>query len=203
MSDEKEAQDIFDETMREIANEAAGVTEPQDSGGCPGPDTPADPVGDPGPIVIRGDSGYTSKDDFGKKTTYVPSDGHGVWEILKDARDLCSAKSELDSEQIEIGVTFVYPFVSKTVYAHILKPNRLLKMYSGLKLLIEISGTAWDLMTADERMALLHHELEHVDFREKRNGDLELRLIDHNVKDFYTILDKYGLAYIRSGLNEE
>lgn len=190
MNDEKQAQDIFDETMNEIANEAARAT----------PETTESSDEN---VVIRGDSGYTSKDEFGKKTTYIPSEGHGVWSILKDARDLCTAKSELDSEEIEIGLTFVYPHVSKTTYAHILKPNRLLKMHSGLKLIIEISGSAWDLMTADERMALLHHELEHIDFREKRNGDLELRLIDHNVKDFYNILDKYGLAYIRSGLNEE
>ncbi len=186
MTDEKNAQDIFDQTMGEIVNEAAGAKDP----------TGAD-------AEHRGDAAYQSKDEFGKKMTYIPSEGHSVWASLSDAKELCTESSNLEAMKVDIGLTFVYPNISKRVYAHILKPNRLLKMHTGLQLILEISGVAWDKMTENERLALLHHELEHVHFREKRNGDLELRLIDHNVKDFYNILDTYGLCYIRPGLNEE
>lgn len=186
MSEENNAQEIFDETMNEIANEAAGAKDP----------TAAD-------AEHRGDAAYQSKDEFGKKTTYIPSEGHSVNQTLSDAKELCTESSNLDAMKTNIGLTFVYPNISKRVYAHILKPNRLLKMHAGFDLILEISGAAWDKMTENERLALLHHELEHVTFREKRNGDLELKLIDHNVKDFYNILDTYGLSYIRPGLNED
>jgi predicted metallopeptidase len=183
---EKAAQDVFDTTMSEIVNEAAGAKDPTDAD-----------------AEHRGDSAYTSKDEFGKKTTYIPSDGHSVWKLLADAKELCTESSNLDAMNVEIGITFVYPNISKRVYAHILKPNRLLKMHTGLPLIMEISGAAWDKMTEVERMALLHHELEHIHFAEKRNGDLDLKLIDHNIKDFANILDLYGIHYIRAGLNED
>lgn len=186
MTDEKNAQDIFDQTMVEIINEAAGVKDPTDAD-----------------AEHRGDAAYQSKDEFGKKMTYIPSEGHSIWKQLSDAKELCTESSNLDAMKVEIGLTFVYPNISKRVYAHILKPNRLLKMHTGLQLIMEISGVAWDQMTDTERMALLHHELEHIHFAEKRNGDLELKLIDHNIKDFANILDLYGIHYIRAGLNEE
>lgn len=186
MSDEKNAQDIFDQTMSEIVNEAAGVKEPTDAD-----------------AEHRGDAAYQSKAEFGKKMTFIPSEGHSVWKTLSDAKELCTESSNIEAMKVEIGLTFVYPSISKRVYAHILKPGRLLKMHSGLSIILEISGVAWDKMTENERLALLHHELEHVTFVEKRNGDLELKLIDHNVNDFYNILDTYGLSYIRPGLNEE
>ena len=106
-------------------------------------------------------------------------------------------------EATNIGLTFVYPNISKKVYAHIRKPDRLLKMYAGYDLILEISGIAWDQMTEVEQSALLHHELEHVHYKAKRDGSLELCLIDHDVKDFANILDLYGIHYIRAGLNED
>jgi hypothetical protein len=183
---EKAGQSIFDATMNELVNEAAGVKEPTDSD-----------------AEHRGDAAYTSSAEYGKKTTYIPSDGHSVWKTLSDAKELCTESSNIEAMNLGIGLTFVYPNISNRTYAHILKPNRLLKMHSGLDVVLEISGVAWDKMTENERLALLHHELEHIFYKEKRNGDLELKLIDHDVKDFYNILDTYGLSYIRPGLNEE
>lgn len=188
MTDEKNSQDIFDATMDEIANEAAKSA-----------DTGTDSDG----IQHRGDSAYQSKDEFGKKTTFIPSEGHSVWKLLSDAKELCTESANIEAMKVEIGLTFVYPNISNRVYAHILKPNRLLKMHTGLQLILEISGVAWDKMTETERMALLHHELEHVHFAEKRNGDLELKLVDHTLKDFHNIVDLYGVHYIRPNLNEE
>lgn len=185
---EKTSQDIFDQTMNEIANETAMAADTSD---------------DSANIEYRGDSAYQSKDEFGKKTTFIPSEGHSVWKLLSDAKELCTASANIEAMETNIGLTFVYPNISKSKYAHILKPNRLLKMHAGYDLIMEISGIAWDRMTETERMALLHHELEHVHFEEKRNGDLELKLIDHNVKDFANIIDLYGVYYIRAGLNEE
>lgn len=196
MSKENEAQNIFDEVMNDLAeeaaNEAAETIESDTADETPAPKA-----------EYRGDAAYQAKAEFGKKTTYIPSEGHSVWKILADAKELCTEAANLDAMKVDIGLTFVYPNISKRTYAHILKPSRLLKMHSGLTLIVEISGVAWDKMTENERMALLHHELEHVHFKEKRNGDLELQLIDHNVKDFAKILDLYGIYYIRAGLNEE
>lgn len=188
---EKNAQEIFDQTMDEIANDAAKEN------GKAAKDNQADYPDH------RGDSAYDAKEEFGTKTTYIPSEGHSVHKIFSDAKELCAASSEIESEQIRFGLTFVYPNISKRVYAHIRKPDRLLKMHSGYDLIVEISGNAWDKMTENERTALLHHELEHIDFTVKKDGSLKLRLIDHNVKDFYNILDTYGLYYIRPGLNED
>jgi hypothetical protein len=181
--------DVYEETMKEIVDEAANELN-----------------GASGSVSIeehRGDAAYQSKSVFKKKTTYIPSEGHSVRKLLDDAKELCTESSNLAGEDTNIGLTFVYPCISKKVYAHILKPSRLLKMHAGYDLILEISGVAWDNMNEDERQALLHHELEHVNFKEKRDGSLELRLIDHTVKDFANILDLYGIYYIRAGLNEE
>jgi hypothetical protein len=151
---------------------------------------------------IKGNSAFISKEIFRKKTTYIPCEKHGVFDIFNDAKELCTASSELESENINIGLTFVYPCITKNIYAHILKPNRLLKMHSGYDLILEISGVAWDRMTENERLALLHHELEHVNFKLDKKEVFHLRLVDHTIKDFYNILDTYGLLYIRPGLNE-
>lgn len=198
MSDENQAQEIFDQVMNELADEAAGA-KPRDSAS----DESTSETSDAPKIDIRGDAGYHAKAEFGKKTTYIPSDGHSVWKILADAKELCTEAANLEAMKVDIGLTFVYDFISKNVYAHILKPNRLLKMHSGYNLILEISGMAWDRMTETERLALLHHELEHIRFKEKRNGDLELQLVDHTLKDFHNIIDLYGLFYIRPGLNED
>jgi len=182
MSEEKDSINAFENTMKEFdtaqSEEDANVDH-------------------------RGDSAYTSKEEFGKKITYIPSEGHSVHKLFEDAKELATESSNLSANGTNIGLTFVYPNISKRVYAHILKPSRLLKMHAGYDLILEISGLAWDRMTEVERMALLHHELEHIVFKEKRNGDTELSLIDHNVKDFDNILDLYGIYYIRPGLNEE
>lgn len=186
MGDEKTAQSIFDDTMNEIVNEAAGALNPSDAN-----------------AECRGDAAYKLKEEFGKKTTYIPSDGHGVWNILSDAKELCTESANLEAMKTNIGLTFVFPCISNRVYAHILKPNRLLKMHTENTIFIEISGNAWNKMTNEERLALLHHELQHVYYKENRKGDLELKLIDHDVKDFAEILDLYGIYYIRPGLNDE
>lgn len=194
---EKSAQNTFDQVMDEIANDAAkeaGKEAKQKASNGEKADYPDH----------RGDSAYDAKEEFGKKVTYIPSEGHSVWKVFSDAKELCTCSSEIESEQIRFAITFVYPCISKRVYAHILKPNRLLKMHTQKDLIVEISGTAWDKMTENERTALLHHELEHIDFKENtKTGALQLRLIDHNVKDFINILDTYGLYYLRPGLNED
>lgn len=181
-NDEREGQNAFDTVMNEIAGEA---------------------VADQPKTDMRGDAGYSSKEEFGTKTTYIPSSGHQVRDIMKDALELCEESSNLEANGTNIGITFVYPNITKKKYAHILKPNRLLKMHAGVDLIVEISGTAWDAMTDDERLALLHHELEHIVFVDKPNGDQNLTLQDHDVKDFAKILDLYGIYYIRAGLNDE
>lgn len=179
---DKEGTDVFANVMKEMDEEA---------------------VVDKLSTDMRGDAGYSSKEEFGKKVTYIPSSGHSVYKVFSDAKELFEGSAMLESEGTAIGLTFVYPNISKRVYAHILKPNRLLKMHSGTDLILEISGNAWDRMTDDERTALLHHELMHITFVEKRNGDQEIKLVDHDVKDFAAILDLYGIYYIRPGLNEE
>jgi len=183
MSDEKEAVNAFEETMKEFDNVKQSETEDG--------------------VEHRGDSAFSSKEEFGKKVTYIPCAEHSVRKLFEDAKELCTESSNIEAMGCNIGITFVYPCITKRTYAHICKPNRLLKMYAGYDLILEISGQAWDRMTDVERMALLHHELEHVNYREKPNGDLDLRLIDHNVKDFDNILDLYGIYYIRAGLNED
>lgn len=153
---------------------------------------------------MRGDAGYSSKEEFGKKMVYIPCAEHRCRKLFAKALEICTESSNIAGEDLQIQLTQVYPVISKKVVARIVKANRLLKQFSGYDYVVEFSGIGFDQLTDEQITQVYHHELEHLSFIEKNNGELKHGLVDHDLKDFRSIIDAYGLDYIPNGiLNED
>lgn len=57
---------------------------------------------------------------------------------------------------------------------------------------IEVAEDAWSLLDADQRKALLDHELCHFCLEESEEGPPEMALLDHDVEEFVAIMERHG-----------
>jgi predicted metallopeptidase len=151
----------------------------------------------------RGDCAYSSKEDFGKKTVYIPCGEHRARKAFAEALLRCTEANNIESENINLQLTTVYPLINKNTVAHIVRANRLLKQFSGYDYVVEFSGVAFDNLTYEQVVIVYHHELEHLRFKEKPDGTMKHGLVKHDLEDFHSIIDKYGLHYLPSNVMDE
>jgi predicted metallopeptidase len=152
----------------------------------------------------RGDCAYSSKETFGKKTVYIPCAEHRARKLFERALMERTEKATfIDECNLSIQLTLVYPVITKKTIARFVKGNRLLKQLSGFDYVCEFSGVAFDKLTDEQIMRVYHHELEHLGFKEKSDGTIAHGLIDHDLLDFHSIIDQYGLHWVPVGLLEE
>jgi hypothetical protein len=95
-----------------------------------------------------------------------------------------------------IKYLLVHPHISKTCVARCIKPSNELKHFGNFDYLIEFSDDIYQAMTDELKAIVMYHELKHILLKpNKKTGDLEFAIADHDVKDFASIINKHGIDW--------
>ena len=57
---------------------------------------------------------------------------------------------------------------------------------------VEVWGKWWDEATDVQKRALLYHELSHIGYKEKGDGEIVWKVKEHDVEEFQDVVKKYG-----------
>lgn len=82
----------------------------------------------------------------------------------------------------------------KTVFGECKLVKEIFKVYVPYDFLIIIYTPNVGYFTEEQKKILLYHELLHVDFKEK-DGEIDFCVRPHDIEDFITVIDKYGLNW--------
>jgi predicted metallopeptidase len=97
---------------------------------------------------------------------------------------------------VSIKYLLVYPHINKNTAGRCSRSNNLLKVYGNCDYVIQMSGDLWDQLEDETKEILMWHELLHVfPVMNEKSGEMDYRLRDHDVKDFYTIIQKHGIDW--------
>jgi len=135
------------------------------------------------------------KGKLGKKRYYIPQETDELVVLFKEQLNLINDKALVDTHNIKFQVNYIYPAISKTVWAHIFKVTPYMKMFTDLDYVVEVSGDIWEMIDDEMKKILLEHELDHVCITEKDDGTPVLKTLKHDVQDFRSIIRKYGIDW--------
>lgn len=96
---------------------------------------------------------------------------------------------------LNIRYVLVSPYISKSVVGKCIKPNHELKYFGGFDYLVEFSEDVWNGLTNELKEIVMYHELLHIHITINKKGEEIYKIIDHNVKDFSSIIKKYGIEW--------
>jgi len=97
---------------------------------------------------------------------------------------------------IRIKFVLVSPNISKTCAGKCIKPNAELKHYGDLDYLIEFSEDIWNGIKDETKEILMWHELRHILVTADKDGNTQYKILDHDIKDFLSIIDRHGVDWI-------
>lgn len=130
-----------------------------------------------------------------KKRFYVPNDNDDLTKTFQKCLKLCNDYDMTEKHNIKFSLHYVYPYISKTTWAHIMKSSPQLKMYSDVDIIVEVSGDVWELIDQEQKDILLEHELMHLYITENDEGVPNIQLQGHDLEDFKKIISKYGIEW--------
>lgn len=119
-------------------------------------------------------------------------------EVADDVREIGQkviTQENLKFMNARIGYVKVWPHVSKTVLARCIKTNKELRFFSSHDYIVEVSADVWSKLTEELKYILVYHELLHIDITSGKSGEEKYNLRDHTVKDFHSIIRKYGMNW--------
>lgn len=128
---------------------------------------------------------------LGKKQYVQPDKESPVMVML----DKVIGEKEIHTGGANLGVVFVFPNVSPTTVAQVVKASKELKFFTNYDYVIEISGDIWHVLTPDVQEIILWHELKHLKLKEDDAGSYQFGLCDHDLKDFHDIINAHGMQW--------
>jgi len=137
---------------------------------------------------------YKVHRSIGNKDYFIPEDDHPIREALASGLEECEYSKDLKDARIEVMA--VYPHISKTTAARVVKCNNHSKIFGGFDYVVEVSGDIWDILPANVQKILMYHECEHMVVTYNKKLEASFRLRDHDLKDFRSVVGKYGLDWI-------
>ena len=118
--------------------------------------------------------------------------------LEKIAKQVIEAK-KINCGPASIGYMLVYPNISKYTGAKCVKCSALVKHFSGLDFVIQISGEMWDMLDDETREILLWHQLLHIDATFKtKTREWKYSIRKHDYADFYEINDTLGSRWYKT-----
>jgi hypothetical protein len=83
------------------------------------------------------------------------------------------------------------------------KAREIDKKLHGYDFIVCIAHDTWEELTVQEHIKLVDHELCHCSYVVDKKGNLTWVTIDHDVKDFKAIIERYGVTdYIPTEMRE-
>lgn len=71
-----------------------------------------------------------------------------------------------------------------------------LDLLSDKKVVVEIAKQNWDELSENQKLVVVYHELMHLEFDFEHN---RYKIKNHDVEDFHSILNTFGLHWARVG----
>ena len=105
-------------------------------------------------------------------------------------------EQNIDTANAKICGLRVDPNISDFIAGRCIRSGKELKHFSGYQYIIQVSGQLWDALNDETRYLLVYHELLHIDIKYKKTGDVTYAIRDHDIKDFRSIIKKYGVDWI-------
>jgi predicted metallopeptidase len=106
------------------------------------------------------------------------------------------ADNKLDYlDQVRIKYVLVDQFISSTTVAQCVKASKELKYFGKLDYVIKVSLDVWSQIDNKAREIILLHELLHILLTTNKEGDLNTKILDHDIKDFSIIIKKFGIDW--------
>ena len=80
------------------------------------------------------------------------------------------------------------------VWAKVRKANPVENFLTGHDLVIIIDAAVWERLDESKRLALIDHELCHVERTEdEKTGDIGWRLVGHDLEEFRAVVSRHGM----------
>ena len=122
-----------------------------------------------------------------------------ISQSVKAMAEKVIAEEGLDLVGATIEYLLVHPSISDTVAGRCIRSNRELNFFTKLNYIIEMSGELWNSLDEKTQYILTFHELLHINpVINARTGEVVYKLIDHDVKDFMRIIEKYGIDWFKT-----
>ncbi|MES2210936.1 MAG: putative metallopeptidase [Chloroflexota bacterium] len=149
------------------------------------PDTLVEPFVVSQEVADLADDVIASFDEFEPIQTAIRDAGLAIAYVF-ETRPFDPAKEELKPHTI----------------AKVTKASPLWLVLGGHELVIQFRQAFWDLFDANQRRAVLHHELTHIEIDEPGNdGRVKLSLRPHDVEEFARTMRRFGpILPSRAGL---
>ena len=124
----------------------------------------------------------------------------GNKEYMKSAEMQAVAEKIVSDKSISIGdarikYLLIYPYINKKTAGRCLKSSNEMKVFGQCEYIIEMSGELWDNLDDERKSILMYHELLHILVTTNKAGEFEYKLRDHDIKDFATIINTYGIDW--------
>jgi predicted metallopeptidase len=135
---------------------------------------------------------------IGKKKYVIPDAQHYIWKMIETAKPVIEQEraETFCLKDAKVQVVFIYPNISKSCVARIVRTSKELKLFSSFDYIIEFSGEIWDNINDKVRQVIVEHELRHVYTKfDDNSGAFKYLLVNHNVLDFKEILSTYGIEW--------
>lgn len=130
-----------------------------------------------------------------KKRYYAPNETDDLTVTFQRCLKDCNDYDMADKHNLKFALHYVYPYISKTTWAHIMKTSAQMKMYSDVDIIVEVSGDVWEMLDQTQKDILIEHELMHLYLNENDEGVLNIQLQGHDLEDFKKIISKYGIEW--------
>lgn len=131
--------------------------------------------------------------------------GKKTYEVSTELRELGEAVIEkynpnaIKDTPTKIEYLLVYPNINKKTVGRCIKSRPEYKFLSGFHFVIEMSGDIWDKLNDDTKEIVMYHELLHANASmNDKTGDWRYSIKDHDVKDFYVLIKKWGVDWFEN-----
>ena len=120
-------------------------------------------------------------------------------EVMAEFDEFREVREAVDREEISIAYVFetkafdqlTEEFKPHTI-AKVTKASPLWRSLTERELVIQFRRPFWDAFDHDQRRAVLHHELTHIELERTDNGRLKISLRAHDVEDFSSTMRPFG-----------
>lgn len=100
-------------------------------------------------------------------------------------------------DQVKIRYILVDPYITNTCVGKCIRASKELKYFGKLDYVIELSKDVWEKIDQKTKEIVMLHELLHILLKTNSNGDLNTKILDHDIKDFSLIIKKYGVDWFK------
>jgi predicted metallopeptidase len=145
---------------------------------------------------MRGDENFKQHETIRRKEYFIPNDDHPIRQHLQQGLEDSDYGNDVIDAGARLEVMIVYPYISKKTVARVFRASNHVKLFSGFDYVVEISGQFWDMLPAETHPVIMMHECCHMHVKTDKQGRYIFQIIDHNVKDFHSVIEKYGIDWL-------